>query len=106
MFYGLLFYLRDCGGLLLAFGLFSFGLIVMAVSCVQVASINQSETIIGANLVSYLKFSQILLASACNIRDSYTHLSTQIVILSVLLCSTRRKNLCLDCCEGRPGLYS
>jgi hypothetical protein len=31
---------------------------------------------------------------------------SSVVILAVLSFSTHRKNLCLECCSGRPGLYS
>ena len=43
------------------------------------------------------------LFSTCN-KISVALPSIQVVILIVMLCTTRRKDL-LDCCGGRPGLF-
>ena len=58
--------------------------------------------------------SLLLLAVSSRTRSSYSLLIaiktlspiTQIVILVVLSFSNRRKSVCLECCNGRPGLYS
>ena len=56
-------------------------------------------------------YSALLFVLLCSAVSSYKYTHSvyvllQVVILVVLSCSSRRKNLCLECCNGRPGLYS